>query len=236
VTNPFYGGLPNIVISSFSGSLGVGGRTGIRGPDGEAQFEDAVSYLRGKHAFKFGFEYVDAVLDQDAYGQAQGVIKFSTLQSYLQGTVNTAAILAGDPTVNVRQHWFAGFVQDDWRITQRINLSWGLRYEYYAAPTERDNLLGTFNPNMNPATIPAVQQIGPGQLSFIPEKTDFLPGVGIAWDVRGNGKTVVRAGGGLMSSVVPITALTPQVPWGANFPSIGVNTTGTSANLHTPNP
>ena len=236
VTNPLYGGLPNIVISSFSGSLGVGGRTGIRGPDGEAQFEDAVSYLRGKHAFKFGFEYVDAVLDQDAYGQAQGVIKFKTLQDYLQGNVNTATILNGDPTVNVRQHWFAGFVQDDWRITQRINLSLGLRYEYYAAPTERDNLLGNFNPNVNPATTPAVQQIGPGQSAYSPEKTDFLPRVGFAWDIRGNGKTVVRAGGGLMSSVVPVTALTPQVPWGANFPSIGVNTTGTVANLHTPNP
>ena len=119
MTNPLYGGLPNIVISSFSGSLGVGGRTGIRGPDGEAQFEDAVSYLRGKHAFKFGFEYVDAVLDQDAYCQAQGVIKFRHLENFLAGTVNTRHDFEGDPTVNVRQHWFAGFAQDDWRITQR---------------------------------------------------------------------------------------------------------------------
>ena len=79
----------------------------------------------------------------------------------------------------------------------------GLRYEYYAAPTERDNLLGNFNPNVNPATTPAVQQIGPGQSAYSPEKTDFLPRVGFAWDIRGNGKTVVRAGGGLMSSVVP---------------------------------
>ena len=236
VTNPLYGGLPNIVINSFSGSLGVGGRTGIRGPDGEAQFEDAVSYLRGKHAFKFGFEYVDAVLDQDAYGQAQGVIKFSNLQNYLQGTVNTAAILAGDPTVNVRQHWFAGFAQDDWRVTQRINVSLGLRYEYYATPTERNDLLGSFDPSVNPATTPAVQQVKAGESMYTPEKTDFLPRVGFAWDVQGNGKTVVRAGGGLMSSIIPLTALSLQVPWGANFPSIGVNTTGTFANLHTPNP
>jgi hypothetical protein len=237
VTKPLYGGLPNIVISSFNGpGLGVGGRSGIRGPDGEAEFRDSVSYLRGKHSFKFGFEFADAVLDEDPYSQAQGVIKFKTLQAYLTGSFNSASILAGDPSVNRRQHWFAGFVQDDWRLTPRITLNLGLRYEYYAAPTERNNLFGTFNPNVNLATTPAVQQVGAGSSLYIPEKTDFSPRGGFAWDIRGNGKTVLRVGGGLMTSIVPLSALAPIVPWGANFPSLTppVITTGTNANLHTP--
>ena len=192
--------------------------------------------MRGKHSFKFGFEFADAVLDEDPYSQAQGVIKFKTLQAYLTGSFNSASILAGDPSVNRRQHWFAGFVQDDWRLTPRITLNLGLRYEYYAAPTERNNLFGTFNPNVNLATTPAVQQVGAGSSLYIPEKTDFSPRGGFAWDIRGNGKTVLRVGGGLMTSIVPLSALAPIVPWGANFPSLTppVITTGTNANLHTP--
>ena len=236
VTNPLYGGMPNVTIGTISGALGIGGRTGIRGPDGEAQFTESVSYLHGKHSFKFGFQFVDAVLDEDAYGQTQGVIKFRSLLTYLQGSVNTATILNGDPSVNRRQHWYAGFAQDDWRVTSRLTLNLGLRYEYFGAPTERNNLFGTFNPNVNPATTPAVQEVGPGQSLYTPEKTDFSPRLGVAWDVRGNGRTVVRAGGGMMDSIVAMPSLTPLVPWGANFPSLGIVTTGSFANLHTPNP
>ena len=233
VTNPLYGGMPNIAISSFNGpGLGVGGRSGIRGPDGEAEFKDGLSYLHGKHSFKFGFEYADAVLDEDPYSQSQGVVKFATLENYLTGTYKSATILAGDPSVNRRQHWFAGFAQDDFRVTPRITVNLGLRYEYYAVPTERNNLFGTFNPNVNPATTPAVQQVGPGSSLYTPEKTDFSPRGGFAWDIQGNGKTVLRAGGGLMTSIVPLSALAPIVPWGANFPSLGINVTGTFANVH----
>ncbi len=234
VTNPLYGGMPNVTISTLSGFFGVGGRTGIRGPDGEVQFSDSVSYLRGKHAFKFGFQFVDAVLDENPYGQAQGVIAFTNLQTFLAGNIKNATILNGDPSVNRRQHWYGGFVQDDWRVSTRVTLNLGLRYEYFGAPAERNNLFGTFNPNVNPATTPAVQQ-ETGSL-YTPEKNDVSPRIGVAWDIRGNGKTVLRAGVGLMDSIVAMPSLAPLVPWGANFPSLNIVTTGTFANLHTANP
>ena len=68
---------------------------------------DSVSYLRGKHAFKFGFEYIDVVLDGDTYSQAQGEVAFSSLENFLQGIPNTGTILLGDPTEEARSHWFA---------------------------------------------------------------------------------------------------------------------------------
>jgi outer membrane receptor protein involved in Fe transport len=85
-----------------------------------------------------------------------------TLQTFLTGTVNSASILEGDNTNEIRSHWFAGFVQDDYRVTPRLTFNLGLRYEYESPPTERNKFLGDFNPNVNPATTPAVEQVGPG--------------------------------------------------------------------------
>ena len=79
-------GLPEIDISSFTGYLGAGKRTGVRGPEGTADFVDNVSHLRGKHAFKFGFEFMDSIYDNNNYNQANGEIKFKNLQTFPQGS------------------------------------------------------------------------------------------------------------------------------------------------------
>lgn len=236
VTNPLYGGLPEIDISAFTGYLGAGKRTGVRGPEGTVDFVDSVSNLRGKHAFKFGFEYMDSIYDNNNYNQANGEVSFKTLQDFLTGTANKGKIFIGNPDINVRLHSFAGFFQDDWRLTTRVTLNLGLRYEYNQPPTERDNYIGNFNPNATGKT-PALQQAGPGT-PFGPlykgDHKDFSPRVGVAWDVRGNGKTVVRAAASVLNSMFIASELTNFTPFGANFPDLGVNNSGTAANAHSP--
>ncbi len=242
VTNPLYGGAPQIQISTFTGYIGTGNRSSIRGPEGDVDLIESVSHLHGKHAFKFGFEYIDVLLDGDTYSQAQGNVTFLTLQAFLQGTANTGTILLGDPTEVGRSHWYAGFFQDDWRIKSRLTLNLGLRYEYITPPTEHNNYLGNFNANVNPATTPAVEQVGPGApipSMYHAERRDFSPRLGAAWDVFGNGKTVVRAGAGVYRNPSILKTFFNNVPFGATFFGannvlIGTNMSGTEANLHSP--
>ncbi len=155
VTNPLFGGLPALTFSSFTQLGGGGVRTGRRGPQGDIDLVDDVSHLVGKHSFKFGFEYVDILADGDTYPNAYGTIKFTTLESFLQGTTNGGSIEYGNPDQNSRAHWFGVFAQDDWRLTTRVTVNLGLRYEYITPPTERHNYLGNFDPNCEPGYDPS---------------------------------------------------------------------------------
>ena len=236
VTNPLYGGFPQITFTGLSLSLGGGNHSEVRGPEGAADFVDNVSYLHGNHAFKFGFEFVDVLADSNTYQNSQGAMKFGSLENFLRGIPANGSILEGDPTQVARWHWFSGFAQDDWRLTPKLTLNLGLRYEYIAAPTERNGYLGNFNPDVNPSTTPAIYQCcGPNLPPlYHADRDDFSPRLGVAWDFRGNGKTVVRAGASVLKMPMGGNLVILNSPFGANYPDIGVNNSGTAANAHTP--
>jgi len=238
VTYPLYTGSPQVQISSFTGYLGTGNQTTTRGPEGGIDIVGNVSYLRGNHSFKFGYEHVRAFMDGIKYRSAQGQVTFSNLVNYLRGSANTATILVGDVEQQIVAHWQGFFFQDDWRVTSRVTLNWGLRYEYIGSPFERHNYTGVFTPDVDPATTPAIQRAGPGlpiEKLYEPQRTDFAPRLGVAWDVRGDGRTSVRASLGVYRAPQSMKSFIDTVQFGSSFPDIGVNNSGTDANFHTPN-
>jgi hypothetical protein len=201
ITSP--GGLPTINIGSFA-ELGTSfTRPALNGPSPLYNGLDNVSYVRGKHTFKFGFELSHISADAGGFAFGRGQISFSgggafsgstPLEDFLSGNAAFPALqLVGNPTRHLAQWAYAGFFQDDWRVTPRLTLNLGLRYEYFAPPTERNNLIGNFSPAVG------LEQVGMQIGSvFQPDRKNFSPRIGMSWDPTGSGKTAIRAGGAVI--------------------------------------
>jgi hypothetical protein len=243
VTNPILQGVPNVRIDGFTELGGFHNFPKLVGPDNVYDFVDQVSNLRGKHALKFGGEFRIDKVDQGTYRGGRGRIRFQNdfaftgetpLQSFLAGTPSSTSLLAGNPVRHMTQNLFAAFFQDDWRVAKNITLNLGLRYELQGVPSEANNQLGNFEPSVG------LEQVGKniGSL-YKKDPKNFAPRVGVAWDVKGDGKTVVRAGASIVYDLLSMSTFLSQqntnntvtlganvVPTGAAIQVNGVSTPG----------
>jgi len=220
-TDPRIFGFPTVSITGFTPGFG-GGQQKIIGPNNTYQLLDHYTILHGNHSFKFGGEFIENKMTAYQNSNGKGKFNFSNLEGFLTGTFATGgnAYLAGDPTRHLSNQQYALFAQDDWRVTRRVMLNLGLRWEYTTVLKEDNNLLGRFDPNVGLEQVG--KQIGS---AYNGDFKDFSPRVGVAWDMFGNGRTVLRGGGSIMYANVPIQMLVAsgqligisQVPTGATF-------------------
>src|SRR5437660_7237607 len=211
VTNPLYGGLPRINIAPFyifPQELGGFNWPKIQGPDTRFQLVDHVSYIRGKHALKFGAELHHDGFTGGAYGGVRGRIKFgfgvndvftgaTSLEDFFAGVPDQGSQLIGDPTRQIHDWGYASFLQDDWRVAKTLTLNLGMRYELNTVIKDNRNLLGNFD------AANGLLQVGKGiSVPYDGDHNNFAPRFGFAWDTTSTGKTVVRGGGGLTYETV----------------------------------
>jgi len=199
ITNPKLGGMPCIIFTVFDNLGGSCSWPLETTPNFNYTFTDTLSWSKGAHQIQFGGEIRHGGTDNFRASNARGRIRFRTLTNFLEGTVRDGALQQGDPTRHVTLNGFAGFVRDTWRVSNRVSLDLGLRYDVQTPIKEERDLLANFLPDRG------LVQVGKGIDSlYHTQYTNFSPRVGVAWDVYGTGKTVFRAGTGLIYEVPPI--------------------------------
>jgi len=207
VSGAFTGGLPRIGFGGyFFPGLGGFKWPKFQGPDSITQFVDHVSYTAGKHALIFGGELHRNDVRNAAYGNSRGSITFlggvlagtsTPLEDFFAGLPFKSSVEVGNPTLQLHNWAYGAFFQDDWRATKTLTVNFGVRYEFSTVPQEAHDLLGNFDPNVG------LVQVG-HQISSLynPDHKNFGPRAGFAWDIGGNGKTVLRGGVGLIYETV----------------------------------
>ncbi len=206
----FTTGLPNINVADLTGLSGGPAFLPVNPKQFHWQVEDALVWLRGRHQLKFGYRLVDRYPSPFTNTDTRGTINFgrnytnnpvtnsggSGLASLLTGYINSAArgFLLEPYTLRTQEH--AAFIQDDMKLSARLTMNAGLRYEIFGAETEEDNKIVNFDP-VNLRLVYAGED---GASRSVNKKTQYgnlAPRLGLTYDLFGNGSTILRTGFGI---------------------------------------
>jgi outer membrane receptor protein involved in Fe transport len=217
--NEFATGLPNINMgNNMTGLSGGPAFLPVNPKQIHYQFEDTLSWVTGRHSLKGGYRFIlrkpspftntntrsnitiGANLTNNPQTNSPGSTYATLLLGYTTGGQRGFLLDVYDYTNS--EHSL--FVQDDWKLSERLTVNLGLRYEVYVPDTERENRL----PNYDPEGMRLVYA-GETASERANKETrwgNFAPRLGIAWDVTGDSKNVLRAGYGRSYFPIPHAA------------------------------
>jgi hypothetical protein len=206
--------------------------------DGHAQFADNLSWIHGRHSMKFGVEelsWFDNRFQPNSSGNPiLGTYTFSTrftgnaYADFLLGLPNQVTRMEPYRPQYIRARDWNFYAQDDFKVTPRLTLMYGLRYEYNGpAHTLDDNIFSfdlttgklvlpsekskLFITPLLPSTVPfeTAAEFGTGNSLRRPDKNNFAPRFGFSYAIGNNGRTVLRGGWGMYyshySGNIPVT-------------------------------
>ncbi len=172
------------------------------------QATDNLSWTKGSHSFKFGFDGWSSISPSSFTQRERGDYEWSFLNDYLYD-FNPDGIAQrglGNVTYYQNQALLSFYGNDNWKITPNLTVNLGLRYEYLSIP-EGENAQSL----NSSASVPGLIVFK----SPTAQKTNFMPRVGIAYSPGNSGKTSIRAGFGITDDVLydnlGATTLPPQL-------------------------
>jgi hypothetical protein len=150
---------------------------------------DAVSHIIGTHQLKFGMDYRRIRPEENSVSY-ELAYEFLSLANVLANKVPITAIVSRTPSTLIFSNWSL-FAQDTWKAMPKLTLSYGLRWEYNAAPSSPN---GTLPMTVNQVNDLATMTLAPpGTALWHSQKDNFAPRLGIAWQPCS--QLVIRAGG-----------------------------------------
>jgi hypothetical protein len=169
------------------------------------QFRDDFSWhVAGKgglgHDFKVGANFINEPRLFITFNTGKGVIQYNLLTNDVNGPVSNVTLNDGDSHANIPVKQYATYIQDDWRVSDRLTLNLGLRYDLVKGLQ--------FDQSKNPNYLLAQQLGAAGRFANVvgyenfgktpkDDTNNWQPRFGGVWDVRGNAKDLVRAGWGI---------------------------------------
>jgi hypothetical protein len=194
---------PRIEVGNGVDSLGMNRAGLIDDKEDTRELQGHLTWLGGAHVVKAGFQAARMGFDVFRPEYPSGQYVFSAgftqgpnpaqanntgfgLASFLLGAP-TSGRITGDPHFDTRQTYWAGYVQDDWRILRNLTASIGLRYEYQTPWSEEDDQLTFFDPQAiepltgRPGVLRLVGRDGASRYQTDPDRNNFAPRLGLAW-------------------------------------------------------
>ena len=163
-------------------------------------FDDHIFYTIGRHQLEAG-GWLQRLQSNDNLAQNQyGQASFTTLQSFLTGTVATFSVVPAPTELGWRSWMGAAYIEDTWKATPRFEIRAGLRFESTNGFNEvqgRASSYGFANGVIHSTPTIGTSGLTTNQAKFLPE-----PRVGVAWNVFGNGRTALRGTVGLHHSLL----------------------------------
>jgi hypothetical protein len=211
ITRPNQPFLPNITVTGrLTAAVEINGRPTKL--DNVVSTGDQLSWNHGAHNIKFGAlregsRFEGSPFFDNGSFTFSGQVTGNAVADLVMGRPIQFSDLKGRIDDDMFAYWSA-FVQDDFHISKRLSFTLGVRYEYDTRMYQRQKHEANFAPGFKstvypqaPAGLAFPGDPGWDRSLYMPDKNNFAPRVGFAWDALGNGKTSVRAGFGIFYQV-----------------------------------